>query len=178
MVLAETSAALSGLKAAYDIAKGIQALNTSTEVRQATSEMLDALITARTQAFEAVETEASRLKQIRDLEAEIVRLKAWDGEKQRYQLKRFYPGTYAYELKLEMAAGEPTHRLCASCYGRGEKAILQAMAKSEQGRRIHQCPSCRTEITIGQEMMDGASETPAEPTPPKVIMNRPRPDGM
>jgi hypothetical protein len=156
-MLAEAATAVSSIKAAYDIAKGVQALATSTEVRQATSEMLDALLTARERAFAQAETEAALLDKIRGLEGEVGRLKAWDREDERYELKRFHPGTYAYVLKPEMARGEPPQRLCQPCYDKRVKGVLYA-GDVERGLRTYHCPSCLLKISIGSEMPSDGSE--------------------
>jgi hypothetical protein len=73
-MLAETAAALTSLRAAYEIAKGMQALHTSTEVKQATSDMLDLILSARSSAVEAQEAETALQKRVSELESEIARL--------------------------------------------------------------------------------------------------------
>lgn len=166
MAIAETAAALSSIKAAYDIAKGVHSLQTTTEVKQAIADILDQLVAARTEALEATEKEAALLQQIRDLEAEIDRLKAWDGERERYELKLFRPGSLAYVLKPSMDNGEPPHRLCAHCYQQGKKSILQATSKSEMRYRICHCPSCKTDLPFGEEMPRGAEQDPPQSPSP------------
>jgi len=141
-MLAEASAALGSVKAAYDIAKGLQALHTSTEVKQGIADVLNELITARMAAMEAVERESTLLKEIRDLNQQLDQLKAWDGEKERYELRRYYPGTIAFALKPSMAGGEPPHRLCVQCYYGGKKGVLQPTGASQAGYPIHTCSSC------------------------------------
>lgn len=157
-MIAETAGALGAIKTAYEIAKGMQALATSTEVRQATSDMLDQLLTARERAFAQAETEADLLQKIRGLEQDIAALKAWDREDERYELKRYYLGVYAYALKPELARGEPPQRLCQPCYDKRQKGVLYALPETERGLRMHQCPSCKTKFAMGVEM-PAAEET-------------------
>ena len=152
-VLAGAASALTSIKNAYDLAKGLQSLHTTTEVKQAVSDVLDQLITARTDALNTAERETSLLQKISHLEAEIDRLKTWDGERQRYELKRFNPGTLAYVLKPAMADGEPPHRLCAHCYQQRKKSILQATHRVEMRFRISHCPACNTDTPFGEEMV-------------------------
>jgi len=154
-MIAEAAGALGSIKAAYDIAKGVQALATSTEVRQATSEMLDALLTARERAFAQAETETALLQKIGDLEAEIARLKEWDRRDENYELKRYWPGAYAYELKPALAAGQPTQRLCQPCYDNRQKGVLQAHpgGRGQAGYSEYFCPSCKTKVPMGEGVM-------------------------
>jgi hypothetical protein len=51
---------------------------------------------------------------------------AGQTEKARYQLREVNTGVFAYVPKQGMEQGEPFHMLCANCYERGEKSILQA----------------------------------------------------
>lgn len=156
--ITEASAAFSGLKTAYEIAKGLYSLHTSTEVKQAIADLLDKLVDARNEAFDSMETRSALSKRVDDLEQEIVRLKAWDDEKQRYELKRYNPGSLAYTLKPALVGVEPLHHLCANCYGQGKKSILQSTGELRMRYRVHVCPSCRTEIVLGAE---STPQTPA-----------------
>lgn len=176
--ITEATAAISGIKAAIDIAKGVQALKASTEIRQATSEMLDALLTAKIAAVDAHEAESALIQQVRELEAEIASMKSWDGEKERYELQRFYPGSFAYSLKPELAAGEPPHHLCQHCYESGQKSRLQATDAVRARYRVHRCHTCNDEIVLGGRDM-GEIEAPPQTRPvPRVVMGRQRNDGM
>jgi hypothetical protein len=154
-MLSETATAITGLKGLYDLAKGFQAMKTDAEIRQATAEMLSALIDVRHQVMAAQEAEEALLKKVRDLEEEITRLKAWDGEKQRYELKRYHPGSFAYALKEGMEAGEPPHRLCPRCYQETKKSLLQATGEIRMRDRVHVCPACKTEVVMGPEYLPG-----------------------
>ncbi|WP_129792568.1 hypothetical protein [Sphingosinicella sp. CPCC 101087] len=152
-MLAEASAAVGSVKAAYDIAKGLHSLHTSTEVKQGIADILNELITARMAAMDAVERESALLQEIRALKEQMDQLKAWDGEKERYELKRYYPGTIAYTLKPSMASGEPPHHLCAQCYHSRNKGVLQPTGTSELGYQIHVCTSCDKRAVMSHEEM-------------------------
>jgi hypothetical protein len=108
--LTAISSAATGFKAAMGIAKGIQSLTTSTEVRQKTSELLDAVLDGRTKLLEASETQAALLERIKQLEDQIAHFENWDCEKQRYQLKAFDTGAFAYTHK-------PVWRTASHLYG-------------------------------------------------------------
>src|SRR5688572_9256889 len=113
--------AANGLKAALDIAKGIQALNTSTEVRQKTSELLDAVLDARFKLSDAQETQSALLKRIDGLEQQIAQFENWDSEKERYQLKAIDTGAFAYMHKPGMEGTEPPIWLCQTCFEKRHK---------------------------------------------------------
>ena len=154
-MIAEISAGLSSLKAAFDITKGLNAANTQANINDAKIPLQEHIIQAQQALAAANDAQTTAAERIRELEGEIVRLENWAAEKQRYQLKRFYPGTLAYALKPGMEQGEPPHYLCKHCYDRDEKAALQPTAKLERRYRVHACPSCKNEIMMGPEMPDG-----------------------
>lgn len=151
-MIAEIQAGLAGAKAVIDTAKGLHSLTTEAAKNQAVIDIQRSALEAQQGLAAARDAHSASLKRIEELEAEITELKAWDGEKQRYELKRFHPGTLAYVLKPSSADGEPPHHLCANCYQHGHKALLQATLQVRMRRRIYVCPSCKSEYPIGEEM--------------------------
>ena len=154
-MLAEISAGYTSLKAAVSIVQGLNATHTQIQINEVKIELQRLMLDAQSALMGAQTTEATASKRISDLEQQVVRFKTWEGEKERYELKRYYPGSFAFALKPEMANGEPPHRLCANCYQNGEKAILQA--KNEYGTILgHRCPLCKNEIWMSAEAMPDA----------------------
>lgn len=177
-VMMTIGAAYSGLKNGLGILQGLNATNTQVQVNDAKLALQQIIFDAQAALADAKEEQASSTERIRELEAEIMRLKDWSTERERYELKRFYPGTLAYALKLSMANGEPTHMLCQHCYGRNEKSILQATPSLRDKYRMHLCHSCKTEVYLGTETpAAGPIERPPSPAP-RVVTRRPRSDGM
>lgn len=152
--VAAIGGAVSGLKAALDIGKGIQALNTSTEVKTKTGELLDAVVDARYKLMEAADTQAALLGEIKQLKEQIADFERWDSEKERYQLKAIDTGAFAYMHKPGMEEGEPAIWLCQTCFEKRHKSPLQyrntPMAE-RGGRGQHSkwgCNLCKAEVTV------------------------------
>lgn len=124
-MLGEISAGLSSLKAASDIIKGLNAANTLTAINEVKIGLQERVMEAREALTAAQEAQSTSLQRIRDLEQEIVQLKDWEAEKQRYQLNAIDRGAFAYMLKPGMENGEPPHWLCANCFGKRHKSFLQ-----------------------------------------------------
>lgn len=154
MDLSAISSAASGFKVAIDLAKGINALNTSTEVRQKTSELLDAVVNARFQLLEASDTQAALLERVKHLEQHIAGLEDWDREKERYQLKAIDTGAFAYMHKPGMENGEPAIWLCQTCFQKRQTSPLQYRDQPNRptgGRGMHckwGCNSCKVEVMV------------------------------
>lgn len=156
----EVQAGYESAKAAFNIAKGMAALKTETAVNSA-------IIEIQRHVVDAQQGLSSSLQAIDGLEKEIARLKDWSAEKERYEVKRFQPGSVVYSLKPTMAQGEPPHMLCPKCYPRGEKSFLQATGDQVRRYRVHRCPACRAELALGPEMPNDLSAAEqAEITPP------------
>ncbi len=71
-------------------------------------------------------------------------MKAWETEKQRYQMVEPWGGCVAYALKETMANGEPAHLICTNCYQDGRKSILNPVQIIPKG--IYGCPNCQCQL--------------------------------
>jgi hypothetical protein len=125
-MLGEIAAGLSSLKAATDIVKGLNAANTQAAINDVKLDLQARIFDAREALTAAQEAQAAALSRIRELEQEIVQMKNWEGEKQRYEFKELATGVTAYVVKEAMRGTEPEHQICANCYQQGKKSILQA----------------------------------------------------
>jgi hypothetical protein len=146
--MASISAAVTGLKTATDIAKGLMDLKTTAEVQGKVIELQGVILAAQSSALAAQSDQFTLLERIRELEREMAQLEAWDAEKKRYKLKDYGGGTFAYELKPEEARGEPMHRVCAACYQKRHIAILQFVGQSS-GQDHYRCLACKTDQWFG-----------------------------
>lgn len=177
-MIAEISAGLSGLKAAKDVLHALHGVQTAVAINEVKFALQSHLLDAQQGLFAAQEAQSASSKRIADLEQQIVNLKNWECEKQRYELKKYYPGALTYTLKAGVEGCEPPHHLCANCYQKGEKSILQGTAETQMRYRVHLCPSCKTKTVLGSEMETGASEREPPPTTRGVLPGRQRSDGM
>jgi Zn finger protein HypA/HybF involved in hydrogenase expression len=132
---------LSSLKAASDIVKGLNAANTQTLVNEVKISLQNHILEAQQSLATAQTAQATLIERISTLEQEIVSLKDWEREKQRYELKALYSGSLAYAVKESMRGSEPLHFICASCYQKGRKSILQGFT-DHLGEHSLTCPDC------------------------------------
>jgi hypothetical protein len=117
-MVGEVYAGISSLKIAFDLAKGLKDIDDATRRNAAVIELQEKILSAQSAQSELVES-------VSELKKRVAELEAWDAEKQRYDLAQIAPGIVCYMLKPEMRSAEPTHRLCANCYAKGNKAFLQ-----------------------------------------------------
>src|SRR4051794_6216029 len=112
---------LSSLKAAKDIAEAMITLRDSAAFQSKVIEFQSKILDAQSSAFSANEERTTLVETVRQLEKQIADLKAWDREKERYELKEFASHAMAYEVKESMRGTEPVHQICTTCYEHAKK---------------------------------------------------------
>jgi rubrerythrin len=158
MPVAEIAAAVTGIRSALDITKAMVGLRDAEAFRAKSIELQGVVLEALDKAIEARESYSTQSDRVRALEAEVASLKAWDADKQRYELEEVSHGAMAYVLKKETQGTEPIHWLCASCYNNGKKSILQlGREKMDPAGRIPgwDCPSCKATIFVRYDISPG-----------------------
>lgn len=151
-MLAEISAGLGSLKAAKDIIQGLNAANTEAAINGVKIELQGLILDAQQGLFAAQEAQTTASRRIADLEQEIVRLKDWSAERERYQLVDVGRGAMAYVPKPGMEDGQPPHWLCANCFNQGRNSYLQF--KGTEPARVggpiskYVCDACQGSVVV------------------------------
>lgn len=141
--------AIVSLKAASDIAIAFGNLKTMADVQGKAIELQQIILAAQSSALAAQSQHFSLLDQIRELEKEIAKVKAWDEQKQRYALVAPWQGAVVYALKKESANSEPAHWICTRCYEDGRRSILSDILKVPTTGPRHvglDCPVCKSHV--------------------------------
>jgi hypothetical protein len=141
--MTEIAGAISALKSAKDIAEAMISLRDTEAFQAKRIELQSKILEAQGSMLAAQDERSTLIQRIRDLEQDIIRLRAWDAEKQRYELRRWGEGAFAYVLKPEEARGEPIHALCAACYNRGVKSLIHSNREPQWTKHAWDCPTCK-----------------------------------
>lgn len=125
-ILAAGASLIGIAKGATDTAKDIKALIDKPDVdttaaKQLIADLLDRLIRLQS---EQIAMKGALL----DLEKEQRRIDRFQTEAVRYALTRTEQGSLVYELDQAKANGDPPHCICANCYEKQVKSILQPVA--------------------------------------------------
>ena len=149
-MLTELMTAASSLATAGKIAMGLINLETTTQVQAKAIELNQLILAAQTELFAANATQTALIDEIRELKDQVVRMKRWEAEKERYELAAPFPGCMVYALKLSMSNGQTPHYLCTNCYQQGKPSILQGKeSRPMKGMGIacasYNCPICGLE---------------------------------
>lgn len=148
MPVAEIASAITSLKAAFDLTKAMIGVRDATVLQGKVVDLRSIIMEAQASAIDAREAHAAQIDRIRDLEAEIVGFKAWDAEKERYELKTVGTGVVAYMLKPDSRGAQPPHWLCPNCYSKGKKSFFQATGATIGRARVFKCVMCESIVTV------------------------------
>lgn len=146
MVLAEIASGVTSLKATFDLAKAMVGVRDAATFQAKSIELQELILGALEKAIAAREAQATQSDEMRALEAEMARLKAWDAEKENYELKPTGFGAVAYMLKPEARGAKPPHWLCPTCFAKGEVGFFQPTGKPVGRGFLHRCQGCESEI--------------------------------
>jgi hypothetical protein len=152
MPVAEITAGITSLRATLDIMNAMVGLRDAEAFRAKSLEMQEGIMRALESAIDAREAYADQLKAIRTLEAEVTRLKAWDAEKEKYELKSVGQGCMAFMLKPDARGSHPPHWLCPNCYARGKKSFFQSTGSSIGHSRVYKCVGCDSALVTDHFM--------------------------
>ena len=156
--------AMGGLKAAAKAVQGLHELRTKQEVDAVRANLLGKLIDAQQAVLELQQSAGALRDENLALKEENRHLRAFEGERERYELKSLGPGATVYSPKEELHPDAPSHHLCAQCFEGAKRSILQH-AGYEGSERILECPGCKSRVLYRDEAGD---------FPPEIVRLRSR----
>lgn len=158
--------ALASLNHAKNLAQAMIGLRDSQAFQEKAIEFQSKILDAQSSLLAANEERAALIAEISELKEEMARLETWNTEKQRYELQQVDPGAFAYVLKPNAGVSEPPHWLCASCYQRNKKSLLQAHGRdTTESFEIYKCPDCSAAIRVHYNVGPHSPGLGARPKP-------------
>jgi hypothetical protein len=153
-LLAEISAGLSSLKAAFDITKGLSSANTQVSINEVKIELQQHIIEAQQALSAANEAQSTAARRIAELELEVAQLKDWSSEKKRYELYDAGRGAFVYMPRKGLCDNETPHWLCPNCFNRGRKSFLQFKGQDKRvgggngDESTYACDDCKASLKV------------------------------
>jgi hypothetical protein len=136
-------AGIGAFKSMYDAAKALKDMNDATVRNTAVIELQEKILSAREER-EAV------LRRVDELETELVALKSWQAERERYVLVPLAPNVVAYQEKIDLRDREPSHYLCPNCFGLNKKSFMQQTVRGNTLDR-YRCNTCKEELSVHKD---------------------------
>ncbi|EPL1515475.1 hypothetical protein L4V73_007162, partial [Pseudomonas aeruginosa] len=131
---------------ATDITQSMLTLKTDAAVTTKVVELNGVLLGLQSQLNSAHADQTTLTRRIGELEAEIAQFKRWEQEKERYQLHQTEAGGLVYRIKPEVQGTEPLHYICADCYQKAVKTILQP--GDEGYYTVLKCHPCGSSVRV------------------------------
>jgi len=150
MMLPEITAGISGLKNARDLIKSLGSAKTDAAVAQVQIDLQNVILDAQQALFAANEAQSTLTQRVHDLEQELMSLKDWNAEADRYELTQIEGALSAYVLKKGMEGRQEPHWLCANCFQDKHKSFLQQVGPEIMRSLTWMCAnrSCGTQSRL------------------------------
>lgn len=153
----EIIAAIGSAKALRELVKAATSLANNNELIAAVSDVNSKLMDATAVALESQVAQSHQLARVRELEDELAKAAGWEAQAARYALQEMSIGKFAYALRPQSANGDPLHFLCANCFVKHQKSLLQLNVHNELGQ-WYDCHNCKTTLhTVQSVRQDGTS---------------------
>jgi hypothetical protein len=133
-------------KIAYDLAKGISALNTDVERNQAVSKVLEVLLSVQQDALLMQKEHSLLLHEKDDLIKKISEFEDWAETERNHETAFVIPDIRVYIRKgIDDAARQTEHWYCTNCWTDRKQSILHLLNKNDYVV-IYFCPKCKNQF--------------------------------
>jgi hypothetical protein len=143
---------VSGLNGTLNLAKAFSDLRDLTQVQQKTIELQRSILDVQQAAMSAQQSQNELLEEIKNLKEQIKASDDWNAEASRYELKDYGDQTFAFELRVDQAQGQPIHKLCPKCFNLNKKSILQFSHTASTSQQSYQCNECQNNYLLGRRV--------------------------
>lgn len=143
------------LKSAADAAKSAKDASDMPTMRGKMIEMQDLILSAQSATMTASAQLFELLQENAELKRKVEASDAWKSTSERYALKDYGGGTFAYELRAEEARGEPIHKICPVCFEAARRSVLQFRGRTSSRQEMFRCVPCEHDYFFGNADTSG-----------------------
>ena len=149
-MIAELSTAMAAIKETAGLIKVINDAKTDAEVKAATIELQNKLITLQAECFSLGDVIRLRDEETAHLKAKIAKYEDFKTESAGFELHKTEAGSLVYSKQYDVNQTQMTVNACPSCYQQQKISMLQpGVDKVVKGNYwIHFCPSCKAEYKM------------------------------
>jgi hypothetical protein len=145
-MIAELLGAAQSVQALSTLLGAANGLANYNEIVAAVSEVNTKLMQANAVALSSQEKQSTLTAKVHELEQEVMSLKNWDSEKQKYELKEIARGVFARTEHGYVGALQSAHKFCATCFEKNIKSPLQQENVTELRQLSLTCHTCKAKI--------------------------------
>ena len=143
-MIQELIMAAQSVTALSTLLKSAKTLSNYNEIVTAVSEINSKLMAANSVGLASQEKQAALSAKIDELEQEIMRLKNWGAERDKYERRQIATGIFAYIEREFMGNLETAHKYCCNCFDKTIPSTLQQGSEIKPGTgriRTLVCPN-------------------------------------
>ncbi|HIB1529921.1 TPA: hypothetical protein ACWV6C_005582 [Salmonella enterica subsp. enterica serovar Muenchen] len=130
-MIAELSAAMSAIKETAGLARVINDAKTDAEIKAATIELQNKLITLQAECFSLGDVIRLRDEEIMHLKAKIAEFENFQAQTEGYILNQLESGAFVYSKEEAVNGCAVTMHLCPKCFGQKVVSVLQPFPVSK-----------------------------------------------
>ncbi|MGK1995131.1 hypothetical protein ACR92Y_28315 [Klebsiella pneumoniae] len=143
-MIAELSAAMTAIKETAGLVKVINDAKTDAEVKAATIDLQNKLITLQAECFSLGNAIRLRDEEVMHLKAKIAEYEDFKRQTEGYLLNKLDSGSLVYSKNQIVGDTEITVHLCPHCFAANKVSILQPQQVSMYASfNQSRCPSCK-----------------------------------
>jgi len=147
--MVEFTTFISSITALTQIAKGLQSFRDQQQIAQATSDLLERILAIQGDGLSLQQQYFSLLQEKDIVEKKLQEFEKWQTIESQYSLFRTEFGKIVYSPNESNKSSEPKHWLCANCFSKREKSILQPRHEGMQFMFV--CYNCKTNLIVHPE---------------------------
>ncbi len=148
-MIAELSAAMTAIEETAGLVKVINDAKTDAEVKAATIDLQNKLITLQAECFSLGDAIRLRDEEVMHLKAKIAEFEDFKRQTEGYLLNKLDSGSLVYSKNQIVGDTEITVHLCPNCFSKKVISILQPADCSWYESYAHaMCPSCKTDLKM------------------------------
>ena len=141
----EIVTAIATVKSMSDITSLLIKAKVDTATTEKAIELQSSIISLQTALLAIQAQNQDLLRSKNELEQRLVEIESWNAQAENYKLHEITSGVFVMASQPNKNDTTPPHWLCANCYQKKQKSILQF--KSHPPNGVHYlCPNCKNEI--------------------------------
>lgn len=150
-MLSEITAAMTAIKGTIGLAKAINDAKTDAEVKAATLELVDKLMTLQMDCLSLVEVIQLRDEKITLLSAKIAEFEDFKTQTEGCVLEELDSGSFVYSRIESVDGGEKSVKLCPHCFSKNIKSILHGIPVDKHDL-FHKarCLNCKNDLLMNK----------------------------
>ncbi len=125
MPVFETKALFDAISYTASAVKTLKSIDDRVKLNEAIYSVQESLLSAQQMALDSQQEMTAIVEAKGALEKEIASLRTFEAEKARYAMHETEAGGITYLVKEDARNGEPSHHICAACYQKSVKSVLQ-----------------------------------------------------